>query len=83
MLAWIVIGWIAGTIAKFLVPSNSNEALGPGETILLGVAGAFVGGFLSNLLLGGDSPNGINLSSVITAAIGAIVLIGLLRILKK
>ena len=80
ILSWIIMGLIIGALAKFAMPGRD-----PGGcivTILLGVAGAFVGGFLANLLGMGSfdtfSPVGIALSVV-----GAIVLLVIYRMLVK
>ncbi len=70
----LLIGLIAGAIAKFLMPGKD-----PGGwiiTMLLGVAGAFVGGFLFRMLgIGGEG-----LAGLIGAVIGALILLGLYRV---
>lgn len=70
----LIIGLIAGAIAKLIMPGDD-----PGGwivTMLLGVAGAFVGGFLFRLLgIGGEGPAGL-----IGAIIGALILLGLYRL---
>jgi uncharacterized membrane protein YeaQ/YmgE (transglycosylase-associated protein family) len=72
ILSWIVFGLIAGLIAKFLMPGRD-----PGGfviTILLGVVGAVVGGFIANALgIGGVS--GFDLHSFFIAVIGALILL--------
>jgi len=80
ILAWIVFGLIAGLLAKFLMPGPD-----PGGwiiTILLGVAGALVGGFIGQALgLGGVS--GFNLGSMVVAVLGAILLLALYRMTRR
>lgn len=80
ILAWIVFGLIAGLLAKFLMPGAD-----PGGwiiTILLGVAGALVGGFIGQALgLGGVS--GFNLGSMVLAVLGAILLLALYRMTRR
>lgn len=75
-LGWIAIGLIAGALAKFIMPGRD-----PGGcivTILLGVAGAFVGGFLAELVgVGIDS----RLRGYIAAVVGALVLLGIYRVI--
>ena len=76
ILAWIVFGLIAGAIAKWIMPGND-----PGGwiiTILLGIGGAVVGGFLGSLLLGLDV-TGFNISSFLVAILGAILLLFIYR----
>lgn len=73
-IVWIIIGAIAGALAKLIMPGDD-----PGGiivTILLGIAGAFVGGFLTSLIgLGG----GGFIWTVIVATIGAIILLAIYR----
>ena len=78
LLAWIVLGLIAGLVAKALVPGRD-----PGGcivTILVGVAGALVGGWLSTLLGFGGLAGGLDLRNLIIAVLGAIVLLVLFRL---
>ena len=79
-IAWIIMGLVVGVIAKFLMPGKD-----PGGifiTIILGIAGAFVGGFIgTNLGFGGIS--GFDIRSMVLAVIGAIILLVLYRIIKK
>ncbi len=56
IIAWLVLGAIAGYLAGFLV--RGDEGLGVIGHILLGIAGAVVGGFLAGVLLGTDPING-------------------------
>ena len=74
IIAWIIIGGIAGALAKLIMPGDD-----PGGiivTILIGIAGAFVGGFLAGLIgLGG----GGWIWSIIIATIGAIILLAIYR----
>jgi len=76
ILAWIVLGLIAGWLAS-LIMGGSYGILGD---ILLGIVGALVGGFLSSVLLGIDV-TGLNVTSILIAVLGAIVVIGLARAL--
>lgn len=74
ILWMLLIGLIAGAIAKLIMPGND-----PGGwivTMLLGVAGAFVGGFLFQMIgIGGGGPAGL-----IGAIIGALILLALYRL---
>lgn len=79
LLAWIVLGLIAGLVAKALVPGRD-----PGGcfiTILVGIAGALVGGWLSTLLGFGGLAGGLDLRNLVIAVLGAIVLLVLWRLL--
>ncbi len=74
ILAWIVLGLIAGAIAKAIYPGHqSGGILG---TMLLGIIGAFVGGSLYNLLTTGTiavAASGLSIGGVIVAILGAII----------
>ena len=70
ILTWIIVGLIAGVIAKMVM----RDSFGWIVTILLGIVGALVGGWLSGLL-GGPAVTGLNLMSILVAAGGAIVVL--------
>lgn len=72
ILTWIVFGLIAGLVAKLLMPGRD-----PGGffiTILIGIAGALVGGFIARALGIGDI-DGFNLGSFAIAVAGSIILL--------
>lgn len=74
ILAWIILGAIAGWLAGLLV--KGDEGLGIIGHIILGIVGAFVGGFLARVFLGIDPIDGaLDLSSIIAAVIGAVVVV--------
>lgn len=80
IISWIVFGLIAGLIAKFLMPGDD-----PGGffiTILLGIAGAIVGGFIATSL-GYGAVDGFNLGSLVVAVIGSLVLLVGYRMLRR
>ena len=72
IIAWIVLGAIAGYLAGFLV--RGDEGLGVIGHIVLGIVGALVGGFLAGALFGKDPISGpLDISSIVTATIGAVI----------
>ena len=74
IVAWLVLGAIAGYLAGFLVPGD--EGLGVIGHIVLGIVGALVGGFLASVLLGVNPINGaFDISSIVAATIGAIIVV--------
>ena len=77
LLTWIILGAIAGVIAKWIMPGDD-----PGGiivTILLGIAGALIGGFIASAIgLGGME--GLTIGSIIIAILGAILLLFLYRL---
>ena len=76
----IVMGLIVGALAKFIMPGKDPGGLI--MTILIGIAGAFVGGYLGSML-GFGPVTGFNLGSIFLATGGAIVLLILYRMIKK
>ena len=72
IIAWIVLGAIAGYLAGFLV--KGDEGLGVIGHIVLGIVGALVGGFLASVLFNKDAINGaLDIGSIVVATIGAIL----------
>jgi uncharacterized membrane protein YeaQ/YmgE (transglycosylase-associated protein family) len=79
ILSWIVMGLIVGALAKFIMPGKD-----PGGviiTILIGIAGAFVGGFIGSIL-GLGTVTGFNVGSFLLAIGGAVLLLILYRLIK-
>ncbi len=76
-----MIGLIAGILAKWVMPGPDPG--GVITTILVGVAGAFIGGFVVNRLLGGPGVTGINLTSILVATLGAIILLAIYRLITR
>jgi uncharacterized membrane protein YeaQ/YmgE (transglycosylase-associated protein family) len=84
IIAWIVLGAIAGYIARLLIPGD--EGLGVVGTIILGIVGAFLAGIITWLVTGNaaGAPGGgdvVNIPSIILAIIGAVVVVFLARFL--
>ncbi|MEX0821789.1 MAG: GlsB/YeaQ/YmgE family stress response membrane protein [Rhodothermales bacterium] len=76
ILSWILFGLIAGALAKWIMPGSDPG--GVFVTILLGIAGAVVGGFIGSLFgLGGIS--GFNVGSFMLAVVGGLLLIWVYR----
>ncbi len=77
ILSWIVVGLIAGWLAGQVMHGGGYGLVGD---ILLGIIGGIVGGYLAGGLFGvADAVNGINVLSIVIAFVGAILLIGLSR----
>jgi uncharacterized membrane protein YeaQ/YmgE (transglycosylase-associated protein family) len=80
ILAWIVVGLIAGVLAKIAMPGPD-----PGGiilTIVIGIVGALIGGYVIELL-GGPRVTGINLSSILVATLGSIILLAIYRLITR
>jgi uncharacterized membrane protein YeaQ/YmgE (transglycosylase-associated protein family) len=80
-LALIVVGLIAGVLAKWIMPGPD-----PGGiivTILIGIAGAFVGGFIVQSLFGGPPLTEIGVSSILISTLGAVILLAVYRLITR
>ena len=75
IIAWLVVGAIAGYLAGYLV--KGDESMGVIGHIVLGIVGALVGGFLAGVLIpgNGDYTTGINLTTIVVAVIGAVIVV--------
>jgi uncharacterized membrane protein YeaQ/YmgE (transglycosylase-associated protein family) len=80
ILLWLVVGLIAGWLASIVM--RTDAAQGPLMDIVMGIIGAFVGGFLMNMF-GQPGVTGFNVYSILVATIGAIVVIALSRMVMR
>jgi len=79
ILAWIVFGLLAGWVAKMLVPGRDPQ--GCIITMVIGVLGAVIGGFIGSWL-GFGAVTGFNLKSFLIAVVGAVLLLALYHLLR-
>ena len=73
ILVWIILGLIAGGIAKAVMPGDD-----PGGilvTILIGIAGAVIGGFIWTFLTGADSYGDLDIGGILIAVLGSLILL--------
>ncbi len=75
IVTWIVLGAIAGFIANLLVGGREGLI----GTIVLGIVGAIVGGWLAGILLKLKDPTGINVESIVVSVIGAVIVLSVYR----
>ncbi len=75
--ASIVVGLIAGFLASLIMKAKGGLIM----DLILGVVGGFVGGWLSQLLLGQNLMSGINITSILTGLVGAVVVLFLYRLI--
>ena len=78
LLTWLIVGLIAGWLAGQVMKGGGYGLVGD---IVVGILGAFVGGWLGQQLLGVGEVTGLNLPTLVTAFLGAVVLIWVLRML--
>ena len=75
IIAWIVLGAIAGWITNMIMGGGEGVLL----TIILGIVGAVVGGWLAGTVLGIADVTGVNITSIIVAVVGAIIVVAIYR----
>jgi uncharacterized membrane protein YeaQ/YmgE (transglycosylase-associated protein family) len=76
-LAWLIVGAVSGWLASIVMRTNASQGLL--LDIIVGIIGAFVGGFLFNAI-GVTGVTGFDIWSVFVAFVGSVVLLGLLRL---
>ena len=79
LFATIVVGLIAGLLASWIMKAKTGVFV----DLILGVVGAVVGGWISSLITGADLVTGFNLTSILVALGGAIVVIAIYRFIKR
>ena len=83
IIMWLVVGFIAGLLAKVIVPGTAAKPRGFWATAILGIVGAIVGGAIYYLVSGGNSGfrTHFDLASIFWATLGAIVVVSIERAL--
>ena len=83
IISMIVVGLIAGLIARALMPGS--DPMGWIATIVLGIVGSFVGGFLASTLLGRSTATGSALepTGIVGSVIGALIVLFIYRMVKR
>jgi len=77
IIAWILLGLIAGWLAKLI--SRGPEPGGVLGTMLVGIVGALVGGFVWNLLTGSDSYGDLDIGGILIAVLGALIFLAVYK----
>jgi len=80
IILWIIFGALVGWIASLIMKTDAEQ--GALLNIIVGVVGAVLGGWIMSYF-GTDGVTGFNVSSFIVALIGAIVLIGIVKLLRR
>lgn len=81
LIAWIIVGAIAGWLASIVMKTNASQGLI--MDIIVGIVGGLIGGWLLSALGVGGAVTGINIGSILTAFIGAVVLLAILRLIRR
>ena len=79
ILSWIVLGAIAGFLANMVVGGREGLI----GTIILGIIGAVVGGYLARAMLHMGGVTGVNIASIVIAVVGAIIVLFVWRALTR
>jgi len=79
LIATIVVGLVAGLLASWLMKAKTGVLV----DLILGVVGGVVGGWITSLILGVNLMSGFNLTSIIVALVGAIIVIAIYRLITK
>lgn len=79
LVATIVVGLVAGWLASIIMKTNTSLV----TELILGVVGAIVGGWIGSLLVGVDLMTGVNLTSIIVALLGSILVIVIYRFIRR
>jgi uncharacterized membrane protein YeaQ/YmgE (transglycosylase-associated protein family) len=79
-LAWIIVGGVAGWLASIVMKTDARQGLL--IDIVVGIVGAVIGGFLFGAI-GQPGITGFNIWSLFVAFVGAVVLLGVLRLLTR
>jgi len=80
IILWIIFGALAGWIASIVMGANAR--MGALANIVVGIVGALIGGFIMRSF-GGPGVTGFNLTSLIVAVLGAIVLLFLVGLVRR
>src|SRR5919107_4707684 len=81
ILAWIVLGLVAGALAKFIMPGEQGGGII--VTTVLGIVGALVGGFLGTYVFGFGDISGFDVRSIAIAVGGALLVLGLYGLVAR
>jgi uncharacterized membrane protein YeaQ/YmgE (transglycosylase-associated protein family) len=80
IVSWLIIGALAGWIGSII--TGTNARVSGWMNIVVGIIGAFIGGLVLQLL-GAGSPSGFNMASLLTAILGAVILLSLVRAFRR
>lgn len=80
ILSWIIFGGLAGWVASIIM--RKNASMGIFANIIVGIVGAFIGGFIMNLI-GGWAITGFNIRSFLVAVVGSVVLLAIINLFSS
>lgn len=80
LIIWLVLGAVAGWVAGMIMKTGSGSII---TNIVVGIVGAFLGGWLASLVGLGSQTGGLSIVSIITAIVGACALLFILGVVQK
>lgn len=80
-ISWLIMGALAGWIASMIAGTNRQQ--GCLIDIIVGIVGAFIGGFIFDLLDAGPTVTGFNLPSLLVAVVGAVILLFIVKAVQR
>ncbi|HTK39378.1 MAG TPA: GlsB/YeaQ/YmgE family stress response membrane protein [Patescibacteria group bacterium] len=81
IIIWLVVGAFAGWVASIIM--KTDEQMGAVANIVVGIIGAFLGGWIVSLFGNAPAAGGLNLPSILTAILGAVVLLAILKAIRR
>lgn len=81
ILSWIVLGALAGWVASIIM--KNNPRMGAFANVAVGIIGAFIGGFIMNLIGANADVTGFTLESFLVALLGSVILLAIINLIRK
>ena len=81
LIVWLVVGALAGWIASMIMKTDAS--MGALANIVVGIIGAFLGGWLASLLGVQVDEGGFSFVSILTAVLGAVILLAILKAVRR
>ncbi|MDO5707949.1 MAG: GlsB/YeaQ/YmgE family stress response membrane protein [Andreesenia angusta] len=73
LISWLILGALAGWIASKI--TGDDPRMGIGLNIIVGIIGAYIGGFIASRAFNLDTVSGLNIYSIVISIIGAVILL--------
>lgn len=81
IIIWIIVGALAGWIASMIMKTDAQ--MGALANIVVGIIGAFIGGWVVSLFGVNVAEGALNVSSILTAILGAVILLAILKMFRR
>ncbi len=81
IIIWIIVGALAGWIASMIMKTDAQ--MGAVANIVVGILGAFIGGWVLSLVGTPPTPGQLNIPSILTAILGAVILLFIVKLVRR